>query len=489
MVMETSKRVNSVSFYVKLVVILGLMIVIGMLPPIGQITPYGMKILGIFIGCLVGWGFGYQVWASILGLIVLGFTGSNTITGVFSAAYGNQSLVMVFFGLIFCFGIEQCGLMSYIANWILARKIFTKDRWMISLGLWIACAVCSALITNTLPVIILMWGMFYNIVNKMGIDKRDPYVQITLVMMCVVGYTGSVIMPYAGWNLMCYSIAKSIVPDMVINLFAHTALMAVLNVLIIATIYLISRFVLDRKTSRSAVENVDISALSNEDNLQMTTSQKIGALYLVLLAVMLFVPNVAPKDIAIVAALNNLGATGSFALVSILLMVTYVDGKPLMDPMVTMKQIPWQLYFLLGTALYLAGMIATAETGIAATLSAVLQSTVGKLGLTGVIFVFVAFGCIATNAVNNVVCVNLFIPIGASLVVALGGDAAVLTALLCPVLYLGLLLPSGSVVGGLMHGNSEWIETSSIYKYASIGCAIVVLWCVVVGIPLGGLLF
>ena len=103
--------------------------------------------------------------------------------------------------------------------------------------------------------------------------------------------------------------------------------------------------------------------------------------------------------------------------------------------------------------------------------------------------VFVGVGCLVTNAINNVVCVNIFVPIGAGMVASVGGDANVLASLLCPILYLGLVLPSGSVVGGLMHGNVEWLQTKSIYKYATIGCCIVVFWCVVVGIPLGNFLF
>lgn len=81
----------------------------------------------------------------------------------------------------------------------------------------------------------------------------------------------------------------------------------------------------------------------------------------------------------------------------------------------------------------------------------------GNMSVAAIIMVFVAFGCLVTNAVNNVVCVNIFIPIGAASRMTLdGGTTAVsiLTSLLAIVLYLGL-----------MHGNSEWLQ---VKKYLPV---------------------
>ena len=97
-----------------------------------------------------------------------------------------------------------------------------------------------------------------------------------------------------------------------------------------------------------------------------------------------------------------------------------------------------------------------------------------------------------TNAVNNVVCVNIFIPIGAALLLGIGGGAehvSLLCSLLAVVLYLGLMVPSGSVVGALMHGNNDWLQAKNIYLYAGIGCLIVTIICCAVGIPLGMMMF
>lgn len=65
--------------YVLSIVTIIIMIGFGRLTPIEPITPMGMKILGVFIGCIFGWLTVDVFWPSILGLILLGFTGFGTI--------------------------------------------------------------------------------------------------------------------------------------------------------------------------------------------------------------------------------------------------------------------------------------------------------------------------------------------------------------------------------------------------------------------------
>ena len=482
--MEKNK---TMSFYIQIAAAVLVMIIVGMLPPVGQITPYGMKVLGIFLGCIIGWGFGHQIIISIFALILLSFSGGGSLATIFSAVYGNQSLIMVVFAFIFCFGMEQTGIMQWVATFILSRKFATKGPWFVSLAFWLACALCSAVITNCLPVIILMWSMFYQVVEKVNVPRNSKWVQITMIMMGVVGYTGSIMMPYAGWNVLCYSMAKSVVPELQINLFAHCVLVTVCNIFIMALIFIVSKYVLGRDVNFAvSADSIGIKAE------KMDKRAKWGLIYLVILALAMFLPNVMDKTIPVIAVLNSLTTTGIFAAVSLLLCITYVDGKPLMEPLEAVRHVPWQLYYLLGTALYLASLLTSADVGISATLTIALKSILSNIGIVGVIVTFVAFGCLVTNAVNNVVCVNIFIPIGAALLLGLGGSAvevSILCSLLAVVLYLGLMVPSGSVVGALMHGNSEWLLAKNIYLYAGIGCLIVTIVCCVVGIPLGMMLF
>ena len=61
--------------------------------------------------------------------------------------------------------------------------------------------------------------------------------------------------------------------------------------------------------------------------------------------------------------------------------------------------------------------------------------------------------------------------------------------LFCLVLLQGIVLPSSSMAGAMLHGNSEWISPKNIYKYGCILELIVALAVAVVGVPLAPVIF
>lgn len=482
--MEITKETKI--FCIKFTIILALMLIIGKLPPIFSITSYGMQVLGIFVGCIVGWGFGYVGTTSILGLLLLSFTGENTITTIFSSAYGNANVIITLFAFLFANGINQTGIMEHIAKFVLTRKFATKNLWNISLAFWIAGIICTALVTLPLPVTILMWSIFYSVVEKLGISKKNKWVQITLVMEAGICYTAGVIMPYSLWPLMCYGVASSSIPDFEMNLFAHTLVMVIINIVLLLLVFSFCKFVLGKNLSMP----IQIESILDKNYMKkMGKRQKFGIFYLLLLAIVIFLPNLMPKTIPIINFFSNLGTIGAFALLIVLLSITHVEGKPLMDIIEAMKNMSWSLYLLLATALVFADMITKPEIGISATIVELLSSHLVGFSITTIVVLFITIGLLVTNAVNNVVCMNIFIPIGVSLMASLGGNIGALTCLLSLILYLGIILPSGSATGALLHGNTEYLEAKKIYEYASLFCLFTLIVCLFVGIPLSNLMF
>ena len=50
-------------FYIVVAITALIMYGFGFLPTFGQVSPQGMKILGIFLGCIFAWCFGELVWS------------------------------------------------------------------------------------------------------------------------------------------------------------------------------------------------------------------------------------------------------------------------------------------------------------------------------------------------------------------------------------------------------------------------------------------
>lgn len=124
---------NKKSFYIDFAIIILLMIGFGFLPPIGPLTQVGMQTLGIFISLIYAWSRGQMIWTSLLGLIVYGYVGENTVAGIFTAAFGNGTLLMVVWITVFAAAVERCGLLQFVAEWVLTKKFVTKSPMMIVL--------------------------------------------------------------------------------------------------------------------------------------------------------------------------------------------------------------------------------------------------------------------------------------------------------------------------------------------------------------------
>ena len=96
---------------------------------------------------------------------------------------------------------------------------------------------------------------------------------------------------------------------------------------------------------------------------------------------------------------------------------------------------------------------------------------------------------ICTNIINNIVCITIMVPVGITLLQNVDYNPAAMITLFCLVLLQGIVLPSSSMAGAMLHGNSEWISPKNIYKYGCILELIVALAVAVVGVPLAPVIF
>ena len=174
-------EVNNVKrFYLDVAIILLLMFGFGYLPAIGPITPEGMRVIGILFACIYAWTIGSSTWPSLMALIALGFIPGNTVTSVFVSAFGNQTLLMVLFCLIFCHGVEKCGLLSVIARFMLSKNFAKKSPWMLAFA-FLATACLASMLCTSIAVTIFLWSIFFDVVGQLKLPKKSPYVALRCV--------------------------------------------------------------------------------------------------------------------------------------------------------------------------------------------------------------------------------------------------------------------------------------------------------------------
>ena len=474
------------STWFKAIIILAFMLLFGFLPPFGPVTADGMRVLGIFFGCIVAWSVGEIIWPSLLALVLLGFVGENTVGGMFTAAFGNQTLHMVFFCLLLCYGIEKSGLLEVITKYILSRKFAKKGPWWLCFAFWSATAVASAVTVATLAICLLCWSLFYDIAKQLNMDKKSPYVSIVLIGIPVSAYLGGCVMPYNAFTQICFGVLKSVAPEMQISFGAYVLTMAILTAIALIVLPPFFKYIV-----RVKVDYNPTADMLSGQAIKMNTKQKIVLGYIILLCAMLILPYYLPKTWFLTQALNNLGFVGSFVLIIIAMQLTIrKDGENLMDIGEAMlKGIPYHLLFLVATALAVSGQLTSPTTGISALISSVLTPIVTGKSTFMLMFLLVVFGLVLTNVINNIVCITLMVPVGLTFLANGAGNPAVLVALFCMALYQGIVTPAGSMFGAMLHGNTEWLRGVDVYKYGTLIEIILALIIGFIGVPLGSFLF
>ena len=477
-----AKKVMSKSYYVHTAIILVLMLGFGFLPPFGPVTALGMRVLGIFLGCIYAWTVGETIWPSILGLMLLALTGENTMAGILGSAYGNQTLLMVLFSVLFCYAIQVSGLLAVIAKIFLSMKFARKGPWMLALAFFITSWVASILTINAMPVALLLWGIFYDVCEQLDVKPYSKYATIVMVGIVICGYAGNVVMPYNGFALIAQGLLATVDPTASINPGLYILSMALIGVVLIPVLTIFFKLI----GPKIDYKPVHIDA----GETKFDTRQKITLGSIVLLCVLMMLPSIIPATFPFADVIKRFGSLGAIIFVPVLLMICTFKGERFLDINDGMKNgVPWGLYFLLATALTMGSAIVSADTGIAVLLNQMMAPLLAGKSAFFVMAILVALGCVITNCINNVVTISILLPIAYSYVTGAGGDPLVIVVLFMFVLLQGVVMPAGSVCGALLHGNTDWLKAGMIYKYASLGEIIVIVVLIVVGIPIVSLFF
>ena len=188
-------------YFVHYVIMLAL-IACGWLLPAGEvITPMGMKAVGIFAGLIYGWIFIDLIWPSLLGLVLISFTGYGTLTGVFGEGFGSEIVLLIIFFSVFTKWLEDIGLTNSIAQWMLSRKFLAGKPYLFLFVIFLVTYVVSACV-GIYATIFLMWGICYQMLLNLGYAKREKLTSFVLIGVAYVSIMGMTVIPWSPWSLM-----------------------------------------------------------------------------------------------------------------------------------------------------------------------------------------------------------------------------------------------------------------------------------------------
>ncbi len=477
-----AQKKSDVKSYVHVIIGVLLMLGIGFLPAKEPITEYGMHVLGIFVGMVYLWITSSVLWPSVLGIVAMMLLGHDTPANIISAAFGTDTVWFIIFISVLLIPMTQEHVTEFIAKFFLTRK-FAQGRPWVFIYLITFTTFVVAMIANAVPAIMLMWAILYSIYDVSAI-KRSDRISGFLVFSVVYGAAlGTASFPFKG-AMMTILKAFTTVSEISVNLVGYWVLAMTVSAILILALVMFGKFVFKIDTSK--LTNTDVNGYFISKGLvKMNARQKSLLILLAINTLLLLWPSVMPKSWWTTTMINRLGSFGSTALILVVMMVVCMDGKPLIDFKSAAGKLGWDIVFLVAAALYVAGQLSNADSGIVPFIKSLLGASITSGSEIMILFLFLILGFIVTNFANNAAMGVMLMPILHAVTQNGPYHAVAIAACLAMVLFQAFLTPSASPHASLLHGNKEWIDAKDIYRYAFPVSIASLLLIALVGFPLG----
>lgn len=468
--MSTQAATKNTKWYVHVVIMFAIFIIFLFIPPISTITEMGMKVLGLTLALLYGWITIDLMWTSLLGFVLLQFTGYMKLLPALSAGIGNSTLMMVFVLLAYATALQQIGASDVIAAWVMRQKIFIGHPMVLVFGLLFASAFIS-LIGGGMACIFIIWDLIRSICKVNGMADNDTVKGFLMSMTLYCGMIGF-ILPWQNtiwlfggfWQKGCGLEIPAI------NVFYCGLVWMVLSIVLCV---LFAKWVLRLDFSKVLI-NENITA--QYANKKATKPQKAGIVLLGIYIGLLLFTNIF-KNNAFLAFINSIGVVG----LSIIYMTVFAiwkdeNGKPILDVVKCFRETPWPVIMLIAITIPLGDALQSSDTGVMGAISRWLMPLVS--GMSPMVFIAICTVAltILTQFLHNVICGAVFFPMLTPIVIQMGGNPYVFLVTVFIGLMSAYATPAASMFAGLVFGTKD-ISTKAAYLsgWLYTGMTIVIL--------------
>lgn len=468
--MSTQTATKNTKWYVHVVIMFAIFIIFLFIPPISTITEMGMKVLGLTLALLYGWITIDLMWTSLLGFVLLQFTGYMKLLPALSAGIGNSTLMMIFILLAFAIALNEVGASDIIAAWVVSRKVFIGRPLTLVFGLLFGTALISAA-GGGMACIFIIWDLIRSICKANGMADNDTVKGFLMSMTLYCGMIGF-ILPWQNtiwlfggfWQKGCGLEIPAI------NVFYCGLVWMVLSIVLCV---LFAKWVLRLDFSKVLI-NENITA--QYANKKATKPQKAGIVLLGIYIGLLLFANIF-KNNAFSAFINSIGVVG----LSIIYMTVFAiwkdeNGKPILDVVKCFRETPWPVIMLIAITIPLGDALQSSDTGVMGAISRWLMPLVS--GMSPMVFIAICTVAltILTQFLHNVICGAVFFPMLTPIVIQMGGNPYVFLVTVFIGLMSAYATPAASMFAGLVFGTKD-ISTKAAYLsgWLYTGMTIVIL--------------
>ncbi|MEE0435630.1 MAG: SLC13 family permease [Peptococcaceae bacterium] len=480
---EATAKVKK-SVWVHTIIILFLYFGFKFLPPVLSLTQQGMAVIGIFIGLIYGLSTVNGIWPSLLAIFAVPFNGVATLPETLASGLGNDSNFLMLFMMVIAEVLAANNITKIMAYWLMSRKFMQGRPWLFSFCILYGMLLIGSL-GATFGLIIIFWSIITTVCKETGMKPYDKWPTLMIFGVCLAALFTSSMWMFRG-NPLFLSQAWTKIAGISINMFTYTLFNFILATISIIVFVLVCKYIF--RVDVSAIQNIDVEFIRKEASSGMTSKQKFILFCFIGTIVTILSVGFLPKTWPITIALSSIGNSGCVALWMALLFVHF-DGKPVLDFKVASRGIMWEVWFLSGAVLSVAGLMSAESTGIQKSLMTIVGPILTSQGTMIFTILVVVIAIVLTNFVANTVVGLLFVPIIFSCATQLGIDGTPVVCLMLVAIHLAIITPGGSPFAAMLFGNSAWVHPKDVYRYGTISIAIIAVIMLIIGIPLSNLLF
>ena len=460
------------------------------IPPFATVTEIGMKILFIFIGVIYLWSTVETTWSSCLAVILVGMSGYTAKIGAtITSAFGNTTVVLVLFSLIFFGGLIESGVAKYIARFFLTRKI-SNGRPYVFIFIFVMGLFVVSLLTSVMPTILLGWAIAYAILNEVGYTKEDKFAKFFVFSAFLGSIFGQITIPFRGSKIAIFQgFANAFGTG--IDFLVFMVFDAIMAVVLTLVLLFLCKFVY--KCDVSKMKNFSVDYFDNDPLPKMSKTQKYYLVAAFAYVLCMLLPNVLDATNPAVAFLNKLSTTGITILFVVVSAIVKFDGKPVLDfKQIAAKHVQWNVIMLVIVAIMMSSALTADVTGIKPLIMSVLTPILGghSMFVTGCLMMLLGF--ILTNIANNFVCAMVMLPLFGTFAAETAMDPVTAAAIACAsivCLYMAFLTPAASPYAGMLFANNEWFTPADIMKLAVPFAILLLAAFFFIGYPLAIFMF
>lgn len=460
-----------------------IMIGIGYTPAPTGLPQEGMKVLGVFAGCLLLWLTVAIDWPSFICVAAIGLMPFTDLKTVLSGAFGNETFVFLLCTFICTYSLSQTNFLRRCALAFVTTKVARKGAWHFTIAFFAAILFIGSFMSPTVLFVIFM-PILEEVYKLLGLKKGDRIAEMLMLGLVFTTSISSGMTPIAHvFSIMAIGFYQAATG---LSIGYGQYMVFAIPVGIICSILMLLVFKYIYRVDMSSIDKVDLRPLK-EEMPKIDSREVLSATIFGLVVAAWVLPSLLKGVFPTISeTISSYGTALPPMIGVIVLSVISINSKPLLDFGGAMKNgVPWGSLIMSVGTLAIGSAMTNEAVGLTKYIIDLLGPALSNVSPILLVLLFTIWAAIQTNLSSNMVTVTVVTAVGIPLMLATGG-AVNTPAVVCIIGMMGAYafatppaMPHVAIAGG-----SGWTSVSSLFKYGIIQMVISIIVTVIIGYPL-----